>query len=44
MQALFDAVDITGISGNVSAILLGFIGIGLLFLGVKYIRRSGVKV
>jgi len=43
MQALFDAVDITGLSTNVSTILVGFIGVGLLFLGWRYIKRTGVK-
>ena len=33
MQALFDAVDVTGISTNVSTLMIAFIGIGLLFLG-----------
>ncbi len=40
MQALFDAVDITGINTNVSTLLVGFIGIGLLFLGYAYVRRT----
>ena len=40
MQALFDAVDITGISTNVSTLMVGFIGVGLLFLGYAYVRRT----
>lgn len=40
MQALFDAVDISGISTNVSTLMLGFIGIGLLFLGYAYVKRT----
>ncbi|MBM9615274.1 hypothetical protein JWJ90_13400 [Desulfobulbus rhabdoformis] len=40
MQALFDAVDITGISTNVGTLMVGFIGIGLLFLGYAYVRRT----
>jgi len=40
MQALFDAVDITGVSTNVSTLMLGFIGIGLLFLGYYYVKRT----
>jgi hypothetical protein len=40
MQALFDAVDITGVTTNVSTLLIGFIGIGLLFLGYAYVKRT----
>jgi hypothetical protein len=40
MQALFDAVDVTGISTNVSTLMIAFIGIGLLFLGYAYVRRT----
>jgi len=40
MQALFDAVDVTGISTNVSTLMIAFIGIGLLFLGYSYVRRT----
>jgi hypothetical protein len=43
MTALFTAVDISTLSSNVSTILIGFIGIGLLFVGYRYIRKSGVK-
>jgi hypothetical protein len=39
MDALFTAVDITGVSTNVSTLLIAFIGINLLFLGYKYVRR-----
>jgi hypothetical protein len=40
MQALFDAVDVTGISTNVSTLMIAFIGIGLLFLGYAYVKRT----
>ncbi len=40
MQALFDAVDVTGISTNVSTLMISFIGIGLLFLGYAYVKRT----
>lgn len=43
MDALFTAVDISTLSGNVSTLLIGFIGVGLLFLGWRYIKRSGVR-
>jgi hypothetical protein len=40
MQALFDAADITGLSTNVSTILISMIGITLLFVGYNFVRRS----
>lgn len=40
MQALFDAVDVTGISTNVSTLLIAFIAINLLFLGYRYVRKT----
>jgi len=39
MDALFNAVDITGVSTNVSTLLIAFIGVNLLFLGYKYVKR-----
>jgi len=39
MDALFTAVDITGVSTNVSTLLIAFIGVNLLFLGYKYVKR-----
>ena len=41
MQALFDAVDITALSTNVQTLMLGFIGVGLLFVARRYIGRTG---
>jgi uncharacterized membrane protein YeaQ/YmgE (transglycosylase-associated protein family) len=43
MTALFTAVDISGLSTNVSTILVGFIGVSLLFVAYRYIRKSGVR-
>lgn len=43
MEALFTAVDISGLATNVSTLLIGFIGVGLLFVGARYIRKSGVR-
>ena len=40
MDALFAAVDITTLSTNVSTLMLGFIGVGLLFVGYRYVRRT----
>ena len=40
MDALFTAVDVTGVSTNVSTLLIAFIGVNLLFLGYKYVKRT----
>lgn len=37
---LFAAVDIAGVSTGVQAILISLIGIGLLFVGYKFVRRA----
>jgi|GEM_PF-2048975 hypothetical protein len=39
MQELFDAVSISTILGNVSSLLIAFIGVSLLFVGYGYIKR-----
>lgn len=43
MAALFSAVDITALTTNVTTILTGFIGVSLLFVGYRYIKKSGVR-
>lgn len=43
MAALFTAVDVTGLATSVSAILVGFIGVNLLFVANRYIKKSGVR-
>ena len=40
MDALFAAVDVTGVSTNVSTLMIAFIGINLLFLGYRYVRKT----
>ncbi len=40
MDALFQAVDVTGVSTNVSTLLIAFIGINLLFLGAYYVKKT----
>ncbi|BCO08819.1 hypothetical protein GF1_11950 [Desulfolithobacter dissulfuricans] len=39
MDALFAAVDISTLSTNVSALMISFIGIGLLFVGYRNISK-----
>lgn len=43
MEALFTAADISPLATNVSTLLIGFIGVGLLFLGYRYIKKSGIR-
>lgn len=43
MRALFTAADVSGLATNVSVILVALIGVSLLFMGARYIRKAGVK-
>lgn len=40
MDALFNAVNLTGLSTNISTLMLGFIGVGVLFVARRYIGRT----
>ena len=40
MDALFAAVNLTGLSTNVSTLMVPFVGINLLFLGYRYVRKT----
>ena len=40
MDALFTAVDISGLATNVSTLMIAFIGVGLLFVGFRYIGKT----
>jgi len=39
MDALFTAASLTDLTTNISSMLVTFIGIGLLFLGFRYIKK-----
>lgn len=41
MAAIFTAFDITGISTNVSTSLVAGVGILLIFMGYKFVKRIG---
>jgi len=43
MEALFTAVDVSDLATRVTTILVAFIGVGLLFTGFRYIRKSGIR-
>jgi len=40
---IFTAANISGLNSNVGTLLIGFVGINLLFLGARYLRKSGVR-
>lgn len=40
MDALFTAVDFSGLQGNVQTLLVGFVGILCLFVGYRYLKRA----
>jgi len=39
MQALFTAFDISTLTSSVEVLIIAFIQVGLLFVGMRYIRR-----
>ncbi len=43
MADLFTAANIDGLQANVGTLLIGFITIGLLFTGMKYLKKSGIR-
>lgn len=40
---LYTAVNISGLLFNVGTLLLGFIGVGLLFTGIMFLKHSGIR-
>lgn len=40
---LWLAADIAGLATSTSGILVAFIGVSLLFVGYRYLRKAGVK-
>ena len=43
MDLLWNAVALGDLATRVTAILVAFIGVGLLFTGFRYIRKSGIR-
>jgi membrane protein implicated in regulation of membrane protease activity len=43
MAAIFTAADISGLSTQVSTVLIALVGVSLLFVGYRYLKRSGIK-
>lgn len=44
MDAVFLAADTAGLSTDVTALVVAFVTVGLIFLGRKYLRKAGVPV
>ena len=40
MEALFTAFDVSGLSTNVTTILIAGVGLTLLFTGYKFLKRG----
>ena len=40
MDALFQAVGVTSLNTNVLTILSAFVGIGVLFVGYRYLKKT----
>ena len=41
MDALYTAFDVTGLTSNVTVILLAGVGLTLLFTGYRFLKRGG---
>ena len=44
MEALFTAFDISGLATNVATVLTAGVGLLLLFLGYRFLKKSGSTV
>jgi len=42
-SAVFAAADISTLSTDVSAILVGLVGVSLLFVAYRYLRKAGIR-
>lgn len=40
MTALFAAADVAGLATNVETVLVSLIGVALLFVGAKYVKKA----
>jgi len=43
MAAIFTAADVSGLSTSVSGVLVALVGVALLFVGYRYLRKAGIK-
>jgi len=38
-KPLFDAIDVSSLSGNVSSLIITFLAISVMFVGAKFIKK-----
>lgn len=43
MDAVFTACDISSLSTAVTTLVVGFVGVGLIFTAWRYSKRAGIK-
>jgi len=43
MSAIFTAADISGLSTQTSTIIVALVGVSLLFVAWRYLRKAGIK-
>jgi len=43
MDAIFAAADVSTLSTNTSTLLIAFVGVNLLFVAYRYLRKGGVR-
>ena len=43
MDAIFSAAAMPTLATNVTVILVAFVGVNLLFLGARYLRKTGIR-
>ncbi|MDR3491620.1 MAG: hypothetical protein P4M12_06200 [Gammaproteobacteria bacterium] len=43
IDTLFAAINLTDLQGDVVAVMITLIGIGVCFMGFRYIRKLGVR-
>jgi hypothetical protein len=42
-SAIFQAADISTLSTDVSTVLVGLVGVSLLFVAYRYLRKAGIR-
>lgn len=43
MAAIFTACDITGLATAVTALLVGFVAVNLIFVGYRSSKKAGIR-
>ena len=43
MDAIFTAADVSGLTTNVSTLLIAFVGVSLLFVAYRYLKKAGIR-